>query len=163
MSPVTAETLLALLPRLGIKAETHRHEPAYTVEQGNAVWAGIPGIHCKNLFLKDAKAKLWLVVAPAERRIDLKLLPSKIGSARLSFGSAELLGEALGIEPGSVTPFALINDAGRRVTPVLDSWMMAQPLVNYHPLRNDMTTTIASDDLMRFLRHTGHVPEVVAL
>ncbi|CAA7620409.1 prolyl-tRNA synthetase associated domain-containing protein [Magnetospirillum sp. SS-4] len=165
MPPVaaTTESLLALLERLEIEATTHRHEPAFTVEQGNAVWSGIPGIHCKNLFLKDAKARLWLVVAPAERQIDLKRLPARIGSARLSFGSAELLGETLGIEPGSVTPFALLNDSGRRVTPVLDAWMMQQPLVNYHPLRNDMTTTVASSGLLRFLRHTGHVPEIVAL
>lgn len=161
--PVTSDQLLALLERLGIGATTHHHAPAYTVEQGHAVWGGIPGIHCKNLFLKDAKARLWLVVAPADRRIDLKRLPDKIGSARISFGSAELLGEVLGIEPGSVTPFALVNDAERRVTPVLDSWMMSQPLVNYHPLRNDRTTTIAADDLLRFLRHTGHVPAVVGL
>lgn len=165
MPPVaaTAETLLALLVRLGIDATTHRHEPAFTVEQGNAVWGAIPGVHCKNLFLKDAKARLWLVVAPADRRIDLKRLPDRIGSARLSFGSAGLLGEVLGIEPGSVTPFALINDPDHRVTPVLDSWMMQQPLINYHPLRNDMTTTIRSDDMLRFLGHTGHVPEIVAL
>jgi Ala-tRNA(Pro) deacylase len=161
--PATPEMLLGLLGELGIEATTHCHEPAFTVEQGNAVWGAIPGVHCKNLFLKDGKGKLWLVVAPGELRIDLKALPGKIGSARLSFGSADLLGEVLGIEPGSVTPFALINDQDRRVTPVLDSWMMRQPLVNYHPLRNDMTTTIASADLLRFLRHTGHVPEVVAL
>jgi Ala-tRNA(Pro) deacylase len=159
----TSDQLLTLLGQLGISAQTHHHAPAFTVEQGNAVWADIPGVHCKNLFLKDAKARLWLVVAPTERRIDLKRLPDLIGSARLSFGSADLLGEVLGIEPGSVSPFALINDASCRVTPVLDAWMMSQPLVNYHPLRNHMTTTLSPDGLMRFLRHTGHVPERVTL
>ncbi|OAN50183.1 DNA-binding protein [Paramagnetospirillum marisnigri] len=159
----TPDDLLSLLRRLEIPATTHRHDPAFTVEQGNAVWGAIPGVHCKNLFLKDGKGRLWLVVAPAERRIDLKRLPEAIGSARLSFGSAELLGRTLGIEPGSVTPFALINDHERKVTPVLDRWMMEQPLVNYHPLRNDMTTTIPSEGLLRFLGHTGHLPEVVSL
>jgi Ala-tRNA(Pro) deacylase len=159
----SSDDLLALLDRLGIKAATHRHAPAFTVEEGNRVWGSIPGVHCKNLFLKDGKGRLWLVVAPAERRVDLKALPARIGAARLSFGSAALLTEVLGIEPGSVTPFAVINDAGRRVSVVLDSWMMAQPLVNYHPLRNDMTTGLSPAGLLRFFAHTGHSPLTVEL
>ena len=159
----TAHELLARLAKLGIAATTHRHAPAFTVEQGNQVWAGIPGIHCKNLFLKDAKGRLWLVCAPADCRIDLKTLPALIGSARLSFGSADRLRDALGVEPGSVTPFALVNDTGRRVGVVLDAWMMAQDLINFHPLRNDMTTTLAPAGLMRFLGDTGHQPLVVDL
>ena len=161
--PATPDDLFACLDRLDIAVITHHHPPAFTVEQGNAVWADIPGIHCKNLFLKDGKGKLWLVVAPAHIRIDLKRLPGRIGSARLSFASAEVLAEVLGVEPGSVTPFALINDGEKRVTPVLDAWMMAQPLLNYHPLRNHMTTTITADGFRRFLAHTGHVADVVAL
>jgi Ala-tRNA(Pro) deacylase len=157
------DRLFALLESLGVATTTHHHAPAFTVEQGNAVWGAIPGVHCKNLFLKDAKAKLWLVVAPGERRVDLKRLPDRIGSARLSFGSGELLQQVLGVEPGSVTPFALVNDAERRVSLVLDAWMMEQPLLNFHPLRNDMTTTIAAADFRRFLAATGHVPEVVDL
>ncbi|MEW5729371.1 MAG: prolyl-tRNA synthetase associated domain-containing protein [Pseudomonadota bacterium] len=161
--PATPDTLFARLDALGIATTTHRHAPAFTVEQGNAVWGSIPGVHCKNLFLKDAKQRLWLVVAPADRRLDLKTLPARIGSARLSFGSAELLREVLGIEPGSVTPFALVNDPGHRVTAVVDEWMMRQPLVNFHPLRNDMTTTIRPEDFRRFLADTGHPPVEVAL
>lgn len=159
----TPEDLFAHLDRLGVAVTTHHHAAAFTVEQGNEVWGNIPGIHCKNLFLKDAKARLWLVVAPAERRIDLKRLPARIGAARLSFGSAELLDQVLGVEPGSVTPFALINDRERRVSLVLDSWMMEQGLLNYHPLRNTMTTTIRTEDFRTFLASTGHRPEVVAL
>ncbi|NFV81255.1 prolyl-tRNA synthetase associated domain-containing protein [Magnetospirillum aberrantis] len=159
----TPQDLFAHLEHLGIAVTTHHHEAAFTVEQGNAIWNGIPGVHCKNLFLKDAKAKLWLVVAPAERRIDLKGLPARIGSARLSFGSAELLRQVLGVEPGSVTPFALINDAERKVSVVLDAWMMEQDLLNYHPLRNTMTTTIRTADFRSFLASTGHRPELVAL
>lgn len=155
--PATPDDLFSRLVRLDIAVTTHAHAPAFTVEEGNAVWGGIPGIHCKNLFLKDAKGRLWLVVAPADRRVDLKALPGRIGAARLSFGSPELLREALGIEPGSVTPFALINDTAHRVTAVLDAWMMRQPLVNFHPLRNDMTTTIRPDDFRRFLADTGHL------
>lgn len=161
--PATPDDLFARFRRLGIETTTHHHAPAFTVEQGNQVWGEIPGVHCKNLFLKDAKGKLWLVVAPGHVRVDLKRLPERIGSARLSFGSGELLVEVLGIEPGSVTPFALVNDAAGRVACVLDAWMMEQPLLNFHPLRNDMTTTIAAADFRRFLADTGHVPEIVAV
>jgi Ala-tRNA(Pro) deacylase len=163
MPPATPDDLFALFDRLDIRAVTHRHAPAFTVEEGNRVWGSIPGIHCKNLFLKDAKGRLWLVVAPAERRIDLKALPGLIGAARLSFGSASLLTEVLGIEPGSVTPFAVINDHQHRVSVVLDAWMMAQERVNYHPLRNDMTTTLTPAELIRFLEHTGHSAQMAEL
>jgi Ala-tRNA(Pro) deacylase len=161
--PATPEDLFANLARLGVETATHHHAPAFTVQEGHAVWGAIPGVHCKNLFLKDAKAKLWLVVAPTDRRIDLKTLPARIGAARLSFGSAELLREVLGVEPGSVTPFAVINDTSHRVSVILDAWMMAQHLLNYHPLRNDMTTTIPADGLRAFLASTGHRAETVVL
>lgn len=161
--PATPEDLLEYLAALGIETKTHHHAPAFTVEQGNLVWGDIPGIHCKNLFLKDAKGRLWLVVAPADRKIELKTLPALIGSARLSFGSADLLRSVLGIEPGSVTPLALVNDPDRRVTIVLDAWMMAQELLNFHPLTNAMTTTLTSDGFRGFLRSTGHEPVVVEL
>jgi Ala-tRNA(Pro) deacylase len=161
--PATSEDLFAVLDALGVEHRTHEHPAAFTVEQANAVWGDIPGVHCKNLFLKDAKGKLWLVVAPAEHRIDLKSLPGRIGSARLSFGNPDLMLEVLGITPGSVTPFALINDRARRVDVVLDAWMMEQPLVNYHPLRNDATTTLAADGLRRFLDWCGNRCEAVRL
>lgn len=154
--PATPDDLFAYFDRLGIRTTTTRHPPAFTVEQGNAVWGDIAGVHCKNLFLKDAKGKLWLVVAPAELRVDLKRLPDKIGSARLSFGSAPLLEEVLGITPGSVTPFSLVNDPDHHVTVVLDAWMMAQPQLNYHPLTNEATTTIDNEDFRTFLKACGH-------
>ncbi|EME71488.1 hypothetical protein H261_02466 [Paramagnetospirillum caucaseum] len=163
MTAATPDDLFALFDRLDIRAVTHRHDPAFTVEEGHRVWGSIPGVHCKNLFLKDGKGWLWLVVAPADRRIDLKTLPGRIGSARLSFGSAALLAEVLGIEPGSVTPFAVINDPGHRVTVVLDAGMMAEERINYHPLRNDMTSTLSPAELLRFLGHTGHMPLLVEL
>lgn len=152
----TPDDLFALFHSLGLDTVTHHHEAAFTVEQGNTIWGNIPGVHCKNLFLKDAKGRMWLVVAPADRRIDLKSLPARIGSARLSFGSADRLGRVLGVEPGSVTPFALINDRERQVSVVLDAWMMRQELLNYHPLRNTMTTTIRNTDFRAFLAATGH-------
>lgn len=158
-----ADRLFALLARLGITTRTATHDPAFTVEDGHKVWSGIPGVHCKNLFLKDAKSRLWLVVAPVDRRLDLKALPDRMGSARLSFGSAERLHAALGVLPGSVTPFALINDPDHKVQLVLDAWMMTQPLLNFHPLRNDMTTSIATDDFRTFLTALGRQVQLVTL
>lgn len=162
-SPFNSQQLFVRLDELGISHPTTDHPPAFTVEQGNQVWGDIPGMHCKNLFLKDAKGVLWLVVAPAEKRIDLKRLPDVIGSARLSFGSAALLEEVLGISPGSVTPFALINDPERRVRVILDAGMMDQPLLNYHPLTNEATTTITNADFRKFLKYCGHAVQIVRL
>lgn len=159
----TPNDLFARLDALGVTHSTHQHPAAFTVEEGEAVWGSIPGVHCKNLFLKDAKAKLWLVVAPHDRMINLKSLPERIGSARLSFGQPPLLQEVLGITPGSVTPFALINDTQKRVNVVLDAWMMAQPLVNYHPLVNTATTTISSTDLRLFIKSCGHDCQTLSL
>ncbi len=161
--PATPDQLFARLDALGVAHATIRHPPAFTVEQGNQVWGTIPGVHCKNLFLKDAKAALWLVVAPAERRIDLKALPARIRSARLSFGSPQLLEQTLGVTPGSVTPFALINDPAHRVRVVLDAWMMGQPLLNYHPLTNEATTTLSNTDFRLFLDACGHEVTVLPL
>lgn len=157
--PAEPSDLFAKLAQLGIAAETHEHEAVFTVEQSRPVKQAIPGAHSKNLFLKDRKGRLFLVVARDETTIDLKRLHETIGaSGRLSFGSAELLREVLGVEPGSVTPFAAINDEAGRVTVVLDEALLRDDRVNFHPLRNTMTTGIAAPDLTAFLRATGHEP-----
>lgn len=151
------QALFAFLEQLGITTSTIDHPPIYTVEDGAEHWADIPGVHCKNLFLCDAKKAMWLVVCPTDRSIDLKTLPDRIGSKRLSFGSADRLRRVLAVEPGSVTPFALVNDrATPSLTVVLDQWMMQQPLLNYHPLENTATTTISNHDLRRFVAACGH-------
>jgi Ala-tRNA(Pro) deacylase len=163
----TPHDLFALLDRLGIAHQTVEHAPLFTVEQSRALRGSIVGGHSKNLFLKDKKGTLFLVVAPEEAIIDLKALPTLIDAARLSFGTAELMREVLGVEPGSVTPFAAMNDPGRRVTIVIDRALLAhQPLhepLNFHPLVNTMTTAIGRDDLLRFLRATGHEPLLAAV
>ncbi|MCW8835759.1 MAG: prolyl-tRNA synthetase associated domain-containing protein [Rhodospirillales bacterium] len=159
----TPERLLETLSALGIAVDTFTHPPIMTVEDGTEHWRDIPGVHCKNLFLKDAKGVYWLIVAPVDRAIALKTLPERIGSKRLSFAQPERLREVLGVEPGSVTPFALINDVDRKVRVVLDHWMMQQPLLTFHPLVNTMTTAIRSGDLLQFIGHTGHDPDTVAL
>ena len=164
MAAAAPPDLFALLTRLGIATETSEHAPVFTVAESRSIKAAIPGGHSKNLFLKDRKDRLFLVVARDETRIDLKRLHETIGAAgRLSFGSADLLRATLGIEPGSVTPFALINDREGQVTVILDADLMAFERVNFHPLVKSKTTTIGREDLVAFLRATGHEPRVLSL
>jgi Ala-tRNA(Pro) deacylase len=159
--PATPDQLFAALNSLGIRHSTVKHPPVFTVEQARALRGQLPGGHTKNLFLRDKKYALYLVVAEEEADIDLKGLHRLLGaSGRFSFGSADLLREVWGVEPGAVTPFGAINDRGRRVTVVLDAAMMQQRTLNYHPLVNTMTTSIARDDLVKFLESTGHVPRI---
>jgi Ala-tRNA(Pro) deacylase len=160
--PATPADLFAFLDRLGISHRTVEHQPLFTVEESQALRGTIPGGHTKNLFLKDKKSALFLVVALEDARIALNSLHRTLGaSGRFSFGSAGQMQEMLGVTPGSVTPFAAINDVGHRVTVILDRAMMRHDVLNYHPLTNTMTTTIARDDLVKFLRATGHEPQIV--
>lgn len=154
--------LFALLDRLGIRTTTHEHEAVFTVAESRHVKESIPGGHTKNLFLKDRKGRLFLVVALGHAVIDLKAIHPLIGaSGRVSFGSGELLEEVWGVKPGSVTPFGAIADPDRRVTVVLDAAMMEHAILNYHPLENTATTSISRDDLVLFLKATGHEPLIV--
>lgn len=159
--PFTPDDLFAALDKLGIAHATVTHPPLFTVEQSQALRGQISGGHTKNLFLKDKKGALFLVVAPEEATIELKSLHRKLEAGRFSFGSADLLREVLGVEPGSVTPLAAINDAARRVTVVLDAGLMTHDILNFHPLVNTMTTSLASADLVRFLEAAGHPPRIV--
>lgn len=161
--PATPEDLFRRLEALGIETITHEHPPLFTVEESKALRGSMPGGHHKNLFLRDKKKQTWLVVMPEDKDIDLKTLPDRIGSARLSFGSADRLMEFLGVTPGSVTPFALINDTDQAVNVVLDAQMLEVSPLNYHPLVNTMTTAIAPDDLLTFIADCGHKPSIVAL
>jgi Ala-tRNA(Pro) deacylase len=161
--PATEEDLFARLSELGIETETVRHPAVFTVEESKALRGDLPGGHTKNLFLKDKKGALWLVVALEDRAVDMKDLRRRIGSAQLSFGRPELLKEVLGIEPGSVTPFAVINDTEQRVNVVLDAEMMSFPVLNFHPLTNTATTSVTPEGLAAFIRSCGHEPAVVAL
>ena len=155
------DDLFAFFDQLGIAHATVTHPPLFTVEESQALRGKIPGGHSKNLFLRDKKGALFLVSTLEDAAIELKSLHRALGAnGRLSFGSADLMRETLGIEPGAVTPFAALNDASHRVTVVLDAAMMDHPRLNFHPLRNTMTTTIARDDLVRFLTATGHPPRI---
>jgi Ala-tRNA(Pro) deacylase len=161
MPTFTPEALFTRLDALGIAHRTYTHPPVFTVEEAKSLRGALPGAHCKSLFLKDRKGALWLVVALEECRVDLKALADQLGAPRFSFGSAELLHEVLGVRPGSVTPFAAINDSAGRVTVVLQRAMLAHDPLNYHPLENDRTTAIAPGDLVRFLEACGHAPRIV--
>jgi Ala-tRNA(Pro) deacylase len=159
--PWTPERLLAWLAELGIAATTREHPPLMTVEDSKRLRGDLPGGHTKNLFLKDKKDRLWLVVVSEDRRVDLKSLDRKLGSARLSFGSPERLMAHLGIAPGAVTPLALVNDPRRQVTIVIDKALLAHEVVNFHPLTNARTTALKPTDLLKFLTATGHKPHIL--
>ena len=159
----TREDLLTHLAALGIETATVEHPPLFTVEESRALRGEIPGAHTKNLFLKCKKGQLWLVTALEDTPIDLKTLHHKLGSGRLSFGSAELLGEVLGLTPGSVSTFGVINDTGNRVSVVLDEALMRHERINLHPLVNTATTAVSRQGLISFLSSCGHPPKILAL
>jgi Ala-tRNA(Pro) deacylase len=162
--PASPAELFAFLDRLGIPHQTISHPPLFTVEQSRALRGQIPGGHTKNLFLKDKRGDLYLVVALEDAVIELKSLHRCLGAGgRFSFGSAELMRETLGVEPGSVTPFGALNDTQGRVRVVLDAAMMEHEVLNYHPLVNTMTTSIARRDLEKFLAATGHPARIEAV
>jgi Ala-tRNA(Pro) deacylase len=156
--------LFARLEELGIAATTIEHAPVFTVEESQDLRGTIPGAHTKNLFLKDKDGRMVLVVAKEDTKVDLKALAKRLGFGRFSFGKPDLLMDVLGIEPGSVTAFALINDTSSRLDAVVvDEALMAFAEVNCHPLVNSATTRIAMKDLIRFMEACGHVPRVLPL
>jgi Ala-tRNA(Pro) deacylase len=161
--PTTPEDLFALLERLSISYELHRHEPIFTVQEGLHLKASIPGLHCRNLFLKDKKDRMFLAVVANDTKVDMKKMEGLLGSARLSFGSSERLWTYLGIAPGSVCPFVAVNDQAHKVEIILDAFMMKAELVCYHPLDNSMSICLTPTDLLKFFDHTGHRPKILDL
>jgi Ala-tRNA(Pro) deacylase len=157
-SPASEADLFAHFDALGVSRVTHRHRPVFTVEEGADLKAAMPGGHTKNLFLKDKKGAIFLISAISDTAIDLNATSKLLGAGRFSFGSAERLMQHLGVEPGSVTLFAIINDPERAVTLVLDEALFAHDLVNFHPLKNDATTAISPADMLKFVRSFGREP-----
>ncbi len=147
--------LLDLLDRHKIRSETHEHPPVLTVDAARAHWASIPATHTKNLLLKDAAGIFWLIAMSAEKPLDLKSLPSKIGSKRLRFAPSDALPELIGVETGAVSAFAIVNDRAGRVRLVIDAELMAAERVAFHPLDNRRTTVLTPEDLRRFLTAIG--------
>lgn len=156
--PATRADLFALFDRLGIEHSTIEHPPIFTVEEGRPWHDKIPGLHCKSLFIKDRKGRIWLVVMPADKRADLGALEKALGAPRFSLARPDVLQDVLALTPGSVTPFGLLNDTRRRATVILDEDMLKSEWVNFHPLHNTASTTVRSADLVRFVRALGYQP-----
>lgn len=155
------DRLLAWMAANGINQTTQDHPPVFRVEEGLDLKAGLPGLHTKNLFLKDKKARLWLISAAQDTVVDLKRAPATIGSDRLSFGNETLMFETLGVRPGSVTALGLVNDVERRVTFVLDRRLYEAAIVNFHPLTNTATTALDQSAFRRFLSALDRTPIIV--
>ena len=162
-APLGSVELLTLFDTLGIDHHTVRHAPVYTVAESRELRAGFPGGHSKNLFLRNKKGHMWLVTCLEDRDIDLKALGERLGAGRFSFASTERLMRYLGVSPGAVTPFGVINDHGAAVQLVLDEGLLEHDPLNFHPLDNAMTTAISADGLLRFLEYAEHPPRMVDL
>jgi Ala-tRNA(Pro) deacylase len=156
--PTTETQLFEFLDSLGIAHSTVEHPALFTVEDGRDWHDKIPGLHCKNLFLKDKKGQIWLAVMPGDKRADLNRLEKRLSAPRFSFGKPELLVEVLSLTPGSVTPFGLMNDQQKRIRVVLDTDMLKAETINFHPLRNTASTTIKAQDLVKFVTALGYKP-----
>ncbi len=161
--PISRQDLFEYLDSLGIETTTVEHEAVFTVAESDKLEHDLPGGHTKNLFLKDAKGRLFLVVAESHAAINMKTLHKQIGCARLSFGKADLLAETLGVQPGSVTALSLVNDTAGAISVIIDQQLMTFDTINCHPLINTATTAIARDDLLKFMHATGHEPRVLSL
>ena len=161
--PATPDELFAFFDRLGIEHSTVSHPPFFTVEEGRPWHDLIPGLHCKNLFIRDRNGGIWLVVLPAEKRADLGRLERMLGAPRFSFAKPDVLQAVLQLTPGAVTPFGLINDRERRVNVILDQELLASEWVNLHPLHNAASTTLRSADLVRFVHALGYEPVIVTV
>jgi Ala-tRNA(Pro) deacylase len=155
--------LLEVLSNIGIEYTNHEHPAVFTVEEADMHHDGIEGVHSKNLFFKDKKKNLFLVVTLSDKPIQIKELAKKIGAKSPSFGKPELLMEVLGVIPGAVTPFAVINIQDQPVKIILDQDLMENDLLNFHPLVNTATTTIAPADLIKFMEHCGRTPEIIKI
>jgi Ala-tRNA(Pro) deacylase len=148
--------LLELLEKLGICYKRYKHQPIYNVADAEKYAKNIDGAHCKNLFLTDAKGKLYLAVTLEKKRVDLKGVSKQIGAKRLSFASNDILEDALNIKPGGVTPFALINDINKHIVVLFDKDILKERKLSFHPLVNTETITISTEDILKFINYCGH-------
>lgn len=161
--PVTPDELLARLESLGLAFDLHKHRAVFTVAESEDLDAQIPGAHTRNLFVRDKKEKMFLVTLLSDTKIDIGKLAGLLGAGRLSFGSPDRLMKYLGVTPGSVTPFSIVNDREHKVTLILDAEMMKKEIVNYHPLINTMTVGLTPAALMKFLENCGCTSQIIDL
>jgi Ala-tRNA(Pro) deacylase len=162
--PESSDTLLARLAAASIETRTTQHPPVFNVAESRCLRGKLPGGHSKNLFLKAKSGAFLLAVLEEERQVSVNALARAVGLGRVSFGSAEELRALLGVEPGSVTPFGLVNAAPGSIRVVFDRQLIQGfEWVNFHPLVNTATTAIRPADLLRFLEGLGHRPELLDL
>jgi Ala-tRNA(Pro) deacylase len=156
------EAVTARLRELGIAVTRHEHPPVATVEEAERHWAGIDATHCKNLFLRNQKGtRHYLVILKHTKKADLRAVADQIGDGKLSFGSPERLMTQLGLTPGSVSPFGLINDRSHAVRVCLDRDLKSSSRVSFHPNVNTVTLTLTFSDFQRFLDATGNIVQYV--
>jgi Ala-tRNA(Pro) deacylase len=160
--PHTPDDVVRVLNDLGLAHTLYHHDAVFTVAEAEKVERDIPGVHCRNLFVRDDKETMFLVSLRNRTQVDLKKLSAALSCRRLSFGSPERLYKYLGVRPGSVCAFAVMNDRDHQVQLILEAEMMDAPLISFHPLINTMTVTLAPADLVRFARHFGHSPRILS-
>jgi len=160
-APAIPNDLFQRFESLGVEAATVEHPPVFTVEEAKALRGEIAGCHTKNLFLRNKKGRMWLLVCLEDRTINLRELAGRLDAGRLSFGSAERLMKHLGVIPGAVTPFAIINDKSGAVKMAIDEAILDQSPLNFHPLDNARTTSISASDLLKFLEAEGHPAQLL--
>lgn len=159
---MTKDDMLKLLDEMGFETKTFDHEPAFTVKESQYLRDEIAGAHTKNLFLKDKKSNYFLITLEENAQIDLKQIHTLLGArGRVSFGNADRLMEYLGVAPGSVTALSVANDKDNHVTFVIDEPLLDHDIINCHPLKNDATTSLKREDLLKFAKHFGHDPLIL--
>ena len=161
--PTSADSLCQTLDDLGLSYERYHHPPVFTVEESKKLAHDMPGLHIKNLFVKNKKGAMYMITVQEDRVVDLNALAKQIGAGRVSFAQADRLFSYWGVRPGAVTPFGAINDTGHEVTVVLDQGLIGDELINCHPLVNDQTIGIKPEGLLAFLKHTGHEPLITEI
>jgi Ala-tRNA(Pro) deacylase len=156
--------VVARLTELGIPFTRHEHPPVATVDEASAHWEGIDATHCKNLFLRNQKGnRHYLVVLTASKKADLRAVADQIGDGKLSFASPERLMTHLGLTPGSVSPFGLINDRDHVVRVVLDRDFQTSARLAFHPNINTATLTVSAADFKKFLDACGNTVQHVTV
>lgn len=158
-----AEDLFLKLDQLGISYKNFEHEPCFTVEESNQVCAHIKGAHSKNLFLKTKKKEFYLVSILEHKRLDIKEFAQSIDVKKLSFANDDYLMELLGVKPGSVTPYGLINDHERKINYYIDEDFLKAEFINFHPLQNDMTLQVTPKDFQKFMEDLGVQFQVISI
>lgn len=156
--------VLNVLNELNLPYELHEHEAVFTVEAAEKVWESIPGLHCKNLFLKSRKtSRYFLLVMPHDKRLSIKELENTLGNEKLSFASADDLLRLLHLTPGSVSPFGLMNDSEKQVILLLDESLKGAPRLGFHPNANTATVIVSYEAFMKFLEWSGQEVRWVGL